>query len=83
MYGIKTIDTKGLSFHVPPENGGQIVTESYACDTENNQVVMRRYDASDRTTEYYVSTALVDDDGDHWNGAPDNKRWRKVTAQED
>ena len=74
----KTIDISSLTFHTPPENGGQIVTESYACDAENNQVVMRQYDASDRTTEYYASRALVDDDGDYWNGAPSNKQWRKV-----
>ena len=40
-------------FHTPPQNQGQIVTESYACNS--NTIFCRRYDASDRTTTYYVA----------------------------
>jgi len=39
-----------LSFHMLPEDGGQIVETTYACDSDG--VWMRRYDRSDRTTSY-------------------------------
>lgn len=70
----------GLEFHVPSENGGQIVQVSYAADETEGKVVMRIYDGSDGSETYYVSRALVDDTGDYWFYGPDNKRWREVIA---
>jgi hypothetical protein len=69
-----------IQFHVPPRNQGQIVEVAYAA--VDDHVIQRVYDASDRTTEFYVSKMLVDDQGDYWNGEPANKRWRRIKGQE-
>jgi hypothetical protein len=47
-----------------------------------DQVIRRIYDQSDRSMEFHVSKALLDDQGDYWNGAPTNKRWRKISKAE-
>ena len=73
-------DTDALVFHTPPQNQGQIVAESYAM--ADGLVICHRSDASDRTSEYFVSRALRDDEGDYWNAPPTNRRWRKMTAAE-
>jgi hypothetical protein len=69
--------TKIGTFHTPPENQGQIVEVSY---TMIDGVVIRRtYDQSDRTTEYATSDALDNDEGDYWNGEPENTDWTEIT----
>lgn len=67
-------------FITPPENQGQIVEVSYAA--VGNEVIRRTHDQSDKSTEYAASKALNGDEGDYWNGAPANKRWRTITADE-
>jgi hypothetical protein len=67
-----------MRFHTPPANQGQIVEVSYACS--EGYVIRRRYDQSDRTTDYAIAKCLNDDDGDYWNGAPANKRWSALTG---
>ena len=66
-----------INWITPPENQGQIVIVSYA--GADGTVYRQTFDQSDRTAEYHASRALVDDEGDYWNGAPANRRWRKVT----
>jgi hypothetical protein len=44
-----------LNFVTPPKNQGQIVTHSYAIDSEREEVVCRTHDASDQTTCYQVT----------------------------
>ena len=66
-----------LTFHVPPECAGQIVEISY-CRTPE-QIFKRVCDRGSPTSpQYYVSTPLVSDEGDYWNGAPENRRWREI-----
>ena len=69
-----------MEFHVPPANGGQIVEVAYAM--EDGMVFQCIYDASCRSVRFLVSKALVRDQGDYWNGAPANRRWRTLTAIE-
>ena len=69
-----------ITFCTPPVNQGQIVTVSYAAAYP--YVICCVHDASDGTTTYSAAKMLTDDDGDYWHGAPSNKRWRKMTAQE-
>lgn len=73
--------TEELTFHVPPRNQGQMVEVAYAADFESNVVIQRVHDQSDRSVAYYISD-MMDDDGDYWNGAPPNKRWRMMTNDE-
>lgn len=68
-----------MTFHTPPRNQGQIVTVSYAA-VEGN-VIQQIHDASDGSIRYYISEMLEDDQGDYWNGEPDNNDWRKLTAE--
>ena len=68
------------TFHTPPRNQGQIVDVSY---TQIDGIIIRRiHDRSDRSTAYATSPARADDEGDYWNGAPPNKRWKQVAAAE-
>ena len=41
-----------MQWHTPPENQGQIVEVSYACDRAD-YFYMRSHDRSDRTTQYW------------------------------
>lgn len=68
------------TFHTPPRNQGQIVEVSYAMI--DGQVIRRTCDQSDRSTEYAITKAKIDDEGDYWNGEPTNARWRKISASE-
>jgi hypothetical protein len=68
------------TFHTPPRNQGQIVIVSY---TQIDGVVIRRtHDQSDQTTTYATSRAKISDEGDYWNGEPDNQRWKSVSSDE-
>jgi len=67
-----------MRFYTPGGNQGQIVEVSYASSA--GYVIRRRYDQSDRTTDYAISRCLHDDSGDYWNGAPANKRWSTLTG---
>jgi hypothetical protein len=49
---MNTNEFNHLNFIVPPENQGQIIEISFAIDGENEQVICREFDASDRTTCY-------------------------------
>lgn len=75
----KTIES--MTFHVAPRDQGQIVEVAYAA-TEDGRVIRCRYDRSDGTTEYHVSTMLRDDKGDYWDAPPANRRWRLLSAKE-
>ena len=69
-------------FIIPPEEGGQIVTRSYAMMYERNDqpiVVRLTYDSADGSRRFDAARPLPRDDGRYWNGAPKNKRWRAVT----
>ena len=67
-------------FHVPPENQGQIVEVAYAA--VGGHVVERTHDRSDGSTRYSVSKMLADDQGEYWNGAPRNKRWKPISERQ-
>lgn len=69
-----------MTFHTPPENQGQIVDVSYALIGEI--VIRKTHDRSNGETEYAESAVLASDEGDYWNGAPTNKRWRKLNSRE-
>ena len=73
-----------MRFFVPPGYDGQIVTYSYATCLHRGvgYVIEERFDASDRTTTYAISKLLSSDDGEYWNHAPRNKRWRKISQDE-
>jgi len=60
-------------FVTPPGNQGQIVDVSYGLDNDAEVIVVRTYDASDRTTIYTAYRYPTDDDGSWapWNGAPE------------
>jgi hypothetical protein len=70
-----------LEFIVPPRNQGQIVEVSYA-GTLDGYVIRQIYGQCDQKKSFAISRALVDDDGEYWNGSPKNKRWRKMTEKE-
>lgn len=65
--------TPTTRWDTPPENQGQILTCSYALDSDAEVILEKIYDASDRTTEYRAYKYPVDDDGewDPWNGTPE------------
>jgi hypothetical protein len=69
-----------IQFHTPPRNQGQMVTVSYGAAYP--YVICREHDASGPQTKYSISRMLSDDQGDYWNNAPRNKRWRLMTARE-
>lgn len=68
------------TFHTPPENQGQIVIVSYTMI--DSTVIRKIYDRRDRSTVYAISEALESDEGDYWNGAPDNYDWMPISATE-
>ena len=70
-----------MIFHTPPKNQGQIVECSYA-STEAGMVVRRVKDYSVGRENYYSSKVISTDEGDYWNQAPKNKRWKRLTALE-
>jgi hypothetical protein len=62
------------TFITPPENQGQIVTVSYALAADDELILVRTYDASDRTTSYdaYAYPEECDQDSyDPANGEPE------------
>ena len=63
-----TMDRENLTFHVAPEDMGQIVEIAYAI-TDAGDVVRRRCDASDlsETAELFLTP---EDAFAPWNGAP-------------
>jgi len=67
-------------FHTAPEDQGQIVTVSYAM--VDGTVLRHTYDASDREERFARSQALAADQGDYWDGAPKNRRWKTITRAE-
>lgn len=70
-----------MTFHTPPEKQGQIVEVSYVLI--DGEIVLRRtIDRSNGITEYAESSVLDSDNGEYWNGAPANKRWRKLSPRE-
>ncbi len=66
-----------MTFHTPTSNQGQIVEVSYACN--EGYVIRCTLDQSDRTTIYDISKCLNNDDGDYWNRAPANQRWKRMS----
>jgi hypothetical protein len=70
-----------VDFITPPENQGQIVEKSYVLLWDNT-VLRCIYDQSDGSLEYATSRALSGDEGEYQNGAPKNKRWRKISHDE-
>lgn len=64
---------------VPPENQGQAVEVAYT-NVGEGYVLRRRIDRSDLSVAYAIARCLRSDEGDYWNGAPKNKRWRPITA---
>ena len=77
---LTTTTTYADPFITPPEEGGQIVSHSFALLHDRNRPVLVRltYDAADGTRRFHVSTPLRNDAGDYWNGRPRNRRWRAV-----
>ncbi|WP_455387506.1 hypothetical protein [Petrachloros mirabilis] len=69
-----------ITFHTPRANQGQIVTVSYAAAYP--YVICHTHDQSDNTHTWEISKMLEEDKEDYWNGAPPNKRWRKMTSGE-
>lgn len=70
-----------MKFHTPPENQGQIVDVAYVL-IDGEIVIRKTHDRSNGKTEYAESAVLASDEGDYWNGAPANKRWRKLSQRE-
>lgn len=68
-----------MTFHVLPQNQGQIVEIAYA--RAGDTVVCRTLDRSDRSERYEVATALAGDEGDYWNQEPANRRWKTVSKE--
>ena len=67
-------------FICPPECGGQIVSREYCC--LGDMVVRLTHDRSDGPLLFHTSTRLKGDQGEYWNGAPRNRRWRAVPVDE-
>jgi len=64
---------RGMDWHVPPKNQGQIVTVSYGCC--NSIVYCHWYDASDREEHtYWRDWKKSDGDCDFNNRAPEPTR---------
>jgi hypothetical protein len=70
----------GFRFNVAPSDQGQIVEVAYGMWVD--MVYRRVTDRGDRTVTYAVSKALAGDDGDYWNGAPLNRRWKKISERD-
>ena len=66
-------------FHTPPRNQGHIVEVSYA--SADGMIVRRICDRSDGSSRYALSRQQPTDEGDYWNQAPRNRRWRTVTEE--
>ena len=73
---------KNVTFHVAPENQGQIVEYGYALSDGGDWVICRERDRSNNTVSYFKSRTLKYDEGDYWNAPPRNKRWRKISEKE-
>jgi len=84
----RTDTDKGLFYHTPPENQGQIVTVSYASDGE--RVYRRTHDASDGSSVvwwlWWEDVGLPDDvepQFEPWNGEdymsiPGDAEWNRL-----
>ena len=64
-----------LTFHVPPECAGQMIEVAY---TRTPTQVFRRTRDEQQRVSYDVSSPLAADEGDYWNEAPRNRRWREI-----
>lgn len=64
---------------VAPEDHGQTVEVSYCMI--DGIVYRQRHDRSDGAVEYHASDALAGDEGDYQNGAPRNRRWRRISGE--
>ena len=75
-----------MNFYVPPQNRGQIVEVAYAHDGDGHvyrRVIDQSLPSGDRERiTYYQARMLLDDDGDYWNRAPSNQRWREIEESE-
>ena len=69
-----------MNWITPPECQGRIVEVSYAL--RGDKVLRRHFDRSDRSTCFFSSTVLTDDQCEWWNGEPRNKRWRRLSRRE-
>lgn len=71
-----------LTYHVAPEDQGQMVEIAYAADTEHERVVRRITDRSGPTVRY--EAAPVEDligRWEPWNGAPEfapGTEWQRI-----
>jgi hypothetical protein len=75
--------TRGLEFHVPPANQGQIVEVAYALSPEG--LIERTFDRSDRSTSYRIHawTRALESYDDPWNRPPPNVRgWKRISAED-
>ena len=60
-------------FITPPENGGQMVTESWSIDFGSEVYICRVHDGSDGSIKYEAFAYGEDDDAfEPWNGVPDH-----------
>lgn len=72
-----------MTFHVPPENQGQIVEVSYAVTPAG--VIARTMDRSDGEVKYAIHkwTRALDEWDDPWNTPPPVARgWRPISERE-
>jgi hypothetical protein len=78
--------TRGLTFHTPRRNQGQIVRVSYGLiyDEERKEAVVVRhtFDASTRRERFEVSPAREGDEGYYWDDPPANDDWHAATPEE-
>lgn len=65
-----------MNFIVPPENAGQIIENAYCLF--GDYVYKRVYSRATLNCIYFKSKALKNDEGDYWNRAPRNKRWKRI-----
>lgn len=70
-----------LTFHTPPECGGQIVDVGYA-STGDGQVIRWRHDRSSGKNSYEIADADEDYEGDFWNGGPRGLSWGPLDADD-
>jgi len=64
---------KDLTYHVAPEDQGQMVEYAYAADAEHDRMVRRVTDRSDGSVRYQVADAP--DRWEPWNRAPEPATW--------
>jgi hypothetical protein len=78
--------TRGLTFHMPRRNQGQVVTVNYGLIVDEvigEAVVVRNtFNSSDRSERFDVSPAREGDEGYYWDDPPENDDWRKATPDE-